>query len=65
MTRDWEVMAVEVTTTPTFKAGHSPASVQPARSAAGKPDAVEERESGRPAIHLRHAVSSRSSLMSA
>ena len=44
MTRDWEVMAVDITTTPTFTGGNAEAAVQAARSAAGKPGAVEERQ---------------------
>ena len=56
LNRDWEVMAVDITTTPTFQAGTPKAAVQAAGSDAGKPVAVEERQPGRRTIHLRHAM---------
>ncbi len=59
MTRNWEVMAVEVTTTPTFKAGAPRLLFRSARSAAGKSDAVEERQPGWPTVHLRDADADR------
>jgi WD40-like Beta Propeller Repeat len=54
ITRDWEVMAVDITTTPTFQ-GNSEALVQNARPAARKSGTVEKRQPRRPAIRFRDA----------
>ena len=55
MTRDWEVMAVDITTTPDLQGRDAAQAVPAARPAARQPDAVEERQPRRRALHLRHA----------
>ena len=54
MTRNWEVMAVDVTTTPTFTAGTPRLLFALPGPLPGNPTAVEERHR-RAAVHLRHA----------
>ncbi len=45
MTRDWEVMAVDISHGSNVHCGNTEAAVQAARAAAGKPGAMEERQS--------------------
>ena len=55
LNRDWEVMAVDITTHSDLPGRDAEAAVQAAGSDARKPGAVEERQPGRRALHLRHA----------
>ncbi len=55
MTRNWEVMAVDVETSPVLQSGDAADALQPARTTPWKRAAVEERQSRRTALPVRDA----------